>query len=145
MMACWFIFGENGQLPYGNVRIAERLTELQIPTRADTRGKAKRLRGRGEWDARTVANILRDSTLGGIFYANRIQRLSKTEVRQRPRDEWIAIPVPAILDPDLFAAVRRKIDTGRALATRNNTRRFYLLRCRIRCTCGYPLCRSGQP
>lgn len=145
MMARWFILGENDQPPYGIVDIGRRLTELQIPTRADTLGRAKALRGRGEWDARTVANILRDSTLGGIFYANRIQRLSKTEVRQRPREEWVPIQIPAILDADLFAAVQRKIDTGRALATRNNTKRFYLLRCRVRCICGYALCGYGHP
>lgn len=143
MIARWFIFGENGEPPYGIVRIAERLTELQIPTRADTLGRAKTLRSYGHWDVRMVSSILRDSTLSGIFYANRIQRLSKTQTRLRPRDEWIAIPIPAILDADLFAAIQRKIDTGRALSTRNNSRHFYLLRCRIRCSCGYALCGCG--
>jgi site-specific DNA recombinase len=145
MMAHWFLFGENDQPPYGVVDIARRLTELRIPSRSDTLGRTKQLRGRGEWGPQTVANILRDSSLGGIFYANRIERLSKTQSRLRPRDEWLAIPIPAILDADLFAAVQRKFDTGRAMATRNNTQRRYLLRCRIRCSCGYAVCGYGRP
>jgi site-specific DNA recombinase len=144
-MARWFIFGDGDRPPLTILEISRRLTELQIPIRADALGRTKQLRGRGEWDARTVGQILRDPALGGTFYANRYQRLSKTEVRLRPREEWTPIPIPAILDADLYAAVQRKLDTGRALAARNNSRRFYLLRCRLRCACGYALCGYGTP
>jgi site-specific DNA recombinase len=138
LMARWFLFGDDG-MPLSIVQITERLTALRIPTRADTEGRAKKRRGYGEWDIGLVTAILRDSTLGGIFYANRIERLSKTQVRLRPREQWIAIPVPPILDADTYHAIQRKIDAGRNLAKRN-TRRPYLLRCRIRCACGRAIC-----
>jgi site-specific DNA recombinase len=138
MMAEWFLRGDGG-LPLSTVGITRRLTELHIPTRADTQGRAKRLRNYGEWDLSMVTAILRDSSIAGIFYANRYERLSKTEVRLRPREAWIPIAIPPILDQDTFDAIQRKLDEGRNLAKRN-TRRFYLLRCRVRCTCGRALC-----
>jgi site-specific DNA recombinase len=138
MMAQWFLHGDGG-LPLSTVGITRRLTELRIPTRADTLGRAKRLRNYGEWDIATVTAILRDSSIAGTFYANRYQRLSKTEVRLRPREEWIPIAIPSILDQDTFNTIQRKLDEGRNLSKRN-TRRFYLLRCRVRCTCGRAIC-----
>lgn len=142
----WFLFGDSG-VSLSVVAITKRLSELRIPTRADRLGRAKKLRGYGQWDVVTVNKLLRDASIAGTFYANRIQRLSRTEVRKRPRSEWKAIPIPAIIDEQTFDAVQRKLDEGRAMATRNNTRHFYLLRCRVRCTCGYALCgwaRSGE-
>jgi DNA invertase Pin-like site-specific DNA recombinase len=141
MIAQWFLRGDGG-LPLSTRGITRRLTELCIPTRADTLGRAKRLHKYGEWDIAMVAAILRDASIAGTFYANRYERVGKTGVRLRPREAWIPIAIPPILDQDTFNAIQRKLDAGRQLSKRN-TRRLYLLRCRVRCSCGYAVC--GYP
>jgi site-specific DNA recombinase len=58
----------------------------------------------------------------------------------RPPEDWIAVPVPAILSEETFARVQAKLDTNQQTAARN-TRHQHLLRalvscglCRLSCT-----------
>src|SRR5262249_43872581 len=57
--------------------------------------------------------------------------------RPRPRQEWIAIPVPAIVDEQAHQQAAAQLARNSALSFRNNTRNDYLLRCLLSCrTCG---------
>lgn len=123
-------------------RIARRLTDLGVPT---PHGKAR-------WHTSTVRNILTNTAYIGTVYANRYQRQpakkrhsplkkrgSGMTAVERDKEEWIPIPVPAIVDKELFERVQEKLERNRRLASRNNTRHQYLLRGLV--SCG--LCRLG--
>src|SRR5262249_31175826 len=70
----------------------------------------------------------------------------------RPREEWIAIPVPAIIDEPTHQQAAAQLARNAALSFRNNTRNDYLLRCLLTCgTCGLAMfgvtnrARGGRP
>jgi hypothetical protein len=57
--------------------------------------------------------------------------------RPRPREEWIPIPVPAIIDEATHQAALAQLARNSVLNFRRNTRNSYLLRCLLVCrTCG---------
>jgi site-specific DNA recombinase len=47
--------------------------------------------------------------------------------RPRPREEWIDIPVPAIIDERTYHLAQERLQENKKLATRNNTKHQYLL------------------
>ena len=61
--------------------------------------------------------------------------------KPRPREEWIPIPVPAIIDTVTYQYASEQLARNSALSFRNNTRNDYLLRCLLTCrTCGLAMC-----
>ena len=50
-----------------------------------------------------------------------------------PPEEWMAIPVPAIVSQDTFDAAQARLDRNRQFARRNNTAHDYLLRGLVSC------------
>ena len=55
----------------------------------------------------------------------------------RPREEWIAIPVPAIIDQATWARAQEQLARNAVLSFRHNTKYNYLLRCLLTCqACG---------
>src|SRR5262249_60339891 len=60
--------------------------------------------------------------------------------RPRPRDEWIPVPVPAIIDEQTYQHASAQLARNATLSFRNNTRNDYLLRCLLTCqTCGFAM------
>jgi len=53
--------------------------------------------------------------------------------RPTPPEEWIAIPVPAIVSHDTFDAAQARLDRNTQMARRNNTAHEYLLRGLVSC------------
>ncbi len=131
-ICAWYVQRE----PLSVVKIAARLTEQHVPTRADLTGHSSKQRDYAQWDVSTIYRILQHSAHDGIFYAQRYKKVNG-KAQLRPRAEWVPIAIPPLLDPTIAAAIKRKLANGRQLASRNNTQRFYLLRCRIKCACGY--------
>src|SRR4051794_8582848 len=83
--------------------------------------------GKPAWGTSTVTRLLHNEAYIGRVYYNRREtikgapssrgaRRTKTTYRDRPREDWITIPVPAIVDPDLFDRAQR---VGRAHAKWN--------------------------
>jgi site-specific DNA recombinase len=72
--------------------------------------------GKPIWGTSTIDRLLRNEAYIGTMYYNRYESLEgngprgarnrKTRQRERPREEWIAIPVPAIIDRDTFVRVK---------------------------------------
>src|SRR5215212_6452134 len=69
--------------------------------------------GKPIWGTSTLQRLLaNEAHIGRVYYnrretingapASRGARRTKTRYRERPREEWITIPVPAIIDPDTF-------------------------------------------
>jgi site-specific DNA recombinase len=130
--------------PQGTVcRLARRLTELGVPTPG----------GGPRWNVASVRGILRNPSYAGRAVSGRTQ-VAPARGREsamlpagpgvshapRPEEDWITVPVPAIVSAQAFARVQAKLDANQQGAARN-TRREYLLRALISCgacrlTCG---------
>ena len=55
----------------------------------------------------------------------------------RPKEEWIAVRVPALVDPELWELAQTQLATNKERATRNNSKHDYLLRGLLTCgRCG---------
>jgi site-specific DNA recombinase len=116
-------------------RLARRLTDLGVPTP----------RGGPRWNVASVRGILRNPSYAGRALTNRTQvapaRGRKSAMlpagpgishAPRPEEDWIAVPVPAIVSEQTFAQVQAKLDANQQGAARN-TRHEYLLRALISC------------
>jgi site-specific DNA recombinase len=125
--------------------IAKRLRERAVPTR-----KNRKL----GWAQSTVIEILRDPTYKGEAYYNRTKAADAKRPRmstgykdlrpgngrsraKRPREEWIPVRVPAIVDPETWELAQEQLKKNRQRAQRNNTKHRYLLRSLLICgRCG---------
>jgi site-specific DNA recombinase len=117
-------------------QVARRLTDLGLATPA----------GKKRWSVSTVRSILTNHAYTGVAYANRLRvvpskrRLSALRsigkgesAVQRPKEEWIPIPVPSVVTQDVFEQVQAKLLLNRQKASRNNKAHQYLLRGLISC------------
>lgn len=111
-----------------------------------------------KWARSTVRYILRNEAYAGTAYYNKHYFIESVKIRTnvkyrkrikntkrlRPQEEWIPIPVPAIISKDLFSAAQKQLQQNQALAPRNNKKYHYLLRGLLRCgNCGS--CYHGSP
>jgi site-specific DNA recombinase len=96
------------------------------------------------WHSSTLANMLRNTAYIGTLYDGKTQRApglkdpdKKTRSLRQPREEWIAIAVPPIVDPQLFAAAQAQLVQNKAHAKRNRKHAYLLVGGRLRCgQCG---------
>jgi site-specific DNA recombinase len=116
--------------------VAKQLTEAQIPTR----------RGNPRWNVASVRGILCSPVYMGTAYSGRtrpaparVRRLALRPVgpgqtrRPAPLEDWIPIPVPAIVSEETFAAVQARLARNTQMARRNNTAHDYWLRGLVSC------------
>ncbi len=130
--------------------IARRLTAAGAPTAT----------GRPSWGPTSVGGILRNTSYRGVAYGTREQRVPArrryplsgrvarpsggVSAHARPADVWIAVPVPALVTPELFAAAQERLARNRAWSPRN-TQGEYLLRRLVSCRrCGRAACVSNN-
>jgi len=74
------------------------------------------------------------------FYPKR----SNSSSRARPKEDWISIPVPQIIDAQLYARATERLKENVKLSPRNNKKYNYLLSGLVRCQeCGYSI--YGKP
>jgi len=106
---------------------------------------------RGVWNTSSLHNMLRNKTyIGeghwGSSYSvvpvkpikiEKYKKMRKSSRRMKPEEEWIAskIPVPAILDRDLFERTRAQLKKNSTFSARNK-KYEYLLSGKIFCECG---------
>jgi site-specific DNA recombinase len=67
-------------------------------------------------------------------YKNR--HTNKTSRKSRPREEWLLIEVPSIVDRKLFAKVQKRLLLNKKFSRRNNSKNDYLLTGLVYCDCG---------
>jgi site-specific DNA recombinase len=131
--------------------IAQQLTREGIPT-PGARGICgpKHTRAPGHWLPGTLLEILRNATYTGIMHFGKTVRLpgrknpdKKTRYLRTPHEQWIAIPVPPIIDQALFAVAQAQRTRNAQLSKRNRKRSYLLCNQRLRCRqCGRVM--SGQ-
>jgi len=130
----WYIYGDEYDGPLSIRAIARKLTGLGIPTRGDRDGHVKKRHGRCVWQPGVVSKILKRETYSGTWYYNKNDFSEKQ--KGRPKDEWIAVEVPAIIDRDLWEKAQARLQHNKSFA-RRNTKWPYLLRGRLTClACG---------
>ena len=113
---------------------------------------------RGVWSTSTLSTMLRHKGyIGqahwGSSYAvipdnprntSKYRKNRKSSRRTKPETEWIApnIPIPQIIQEDLFDKVQIQLKTNFELCKRN-TKNHYLLGGKIFCSCGKKRCGEG--
>lgn len=96
-------------------RIAKDLTDRGVPTK----------RNKGVWHRQVIKQILEQPAYAGIFYANkwntegmginkfRKNDADKVKIALRPKNEWIAIPCPAIIPKEWWSIAQDKLNNNR--------------------------------
>jgi site-specific DNA recombinase len=129
--------------------IDERLTIRQILRRLNF-GPWFPRSGRRPWSPSVVHHILSDPVYAGTAYSNRYEYVAPQKPRARkpgyggkgcrklrPKDQWIAIPVPAIIDQESWDRAQAQLARNAVLSFRNNHKHNHLLRCLLTCgACG---------
>jgi site-specific DNA recombinase len=119
-------------------QITKRLNEMKIPPRRAAR-----------WHQASVRGILTNESYAGTAYYNRRMSIEPKKRRDptiypkqeksshclRPREEWIPISVPAIIDQETYERAQEQLKRNQWNAPRN-TRYQYLLRRLVKCGCG---------
>lgn len=139
-------YTEQASLSLG--RLAYRLNEQQTPGPAG-----------GCWNTSTLGRMLRQPAYKGTAYYCRHQTdysgigqrrrqgqgtLHYPRYKLRPAEEWIAIPVPPLVDEATWQAAQERLEMNARFAQRNS-QRTYLLRGLLVCgTCGHTLQGSTQ-
>ena len=124
--------------------IAKKLSDDGIPTP----------RGGIRWNPSSIRGIFRSPVYAGMAYSDRnrsvpsVSRKSALQPvgpgksrRPAPREDWIGIPVPAIVSQEIYDAAQQRLDENKHMSRRNNHRHNYLLRglvscgkCRLACS-----------
>ena len=117
--------------PATRYRVAKRLTAAQIPTR----------RGTPRWNVASVRGILCSPVYMGTADSGRTHpapvRVRPSALRPvgpgqtrrpAPPEDWLPIPVPAIVSEETFAAVHARLARNTHMARRHHTAHAYLLR-----------------
>lgn len=131
--------------------LARWLTESKIPTRT----------GKDRWDRTVIWAMLKNPAYAGrAAYLktgvtdrrpaiNRVARLQGRAVSRnyakfdRPQDEWITIPVPAIVDEATFEAAAGRLADNRRFAARNTKVPCLLTGLAACSSCGYAYYRTS--
>jgi site-specific DNA recombinase len=132
--------------------IAKKLSDESIPTP----------KGGLRWNASSIRGILHSPTYAGMAYSgctrsvpavNRKSPLKPVgpgeSKRPAPREDWIGIPVPAIVSQEIYDAAQQRLDENKQMSRRNNHKHNYLLRGLVSCgkclmSCSGRTVRSGH-
>ena len=114
----------------GSRSIAVRLTEEGIPTQT----------GKPMWRQSYVHHVLGNATYTGTWVYGKSRHMSTEDgmkVYDQPRDTWIDIPIPQLIDDETWERVQ-KVKKQRSSKAKRNTKVLYLLQHLLRCgECGH--------
>ncbi len=131
-------------------QIYRRLNALGVETR----------RGKSTWDRSTVWAMLRNPAYQGTACFGKTEHTERKKVtrllrkrggfsprcscsRERPREEWIEIPVPPIIKESTFSLAQERLERNKQFSSRH-TKEPTLLQGLLVCSeCGYALYRTS--
>ncbi|MGI6705446.1 MAG: recombinase family protein [Clostridia bacterium] len=131
------LFTENNPSIKGITGIANHLTQLGIPTKKHA----------AAWSKQVVRQILMNRTYIGEFYHNRWNTEGmlgnkykdfpeRIPIRKRPKEEWILVRCPPIVEKDVFLYAQKILEQSRRRWA-GTSKRNYLLSGLLRCgICG---------
>lgn len=118
--------------------------------------------GKTFWERSVIWGMLRNPAYKGsaaFRKTTRVKRIKKTKLalssknplrselsstRDRPKEDWIYIPVPVIIEEKIFDFAQQKLKDNIKFAPRNNKKHSYLLSGLLRCKiCSYSI--YGKP
>jgi site-specific DNA recombinase len=102
----WYVRGDETGKRLSQTAIAQKLTEMGVPTWSDVHGtNFERKADYGEWARSAIAKILVNQTYIGTWHYGKRGR-SNTN----PKDNWLAIEAPeiAIIEPEVFKAAQKR-------------------------------------
>ena len=122
----------------GITAIADRLTERKVPSPADHAGRARygNTRPFGTWTIQHIYPLLSQTAYSGTYSLYRTKRISKTRSTKQAPENHYQVPVPAIVEPVIWAAAQDRRARGQS-ESRGNQVHEYLVGRRIACMCGY--------
>jgi site-specific DNA recombinase len=121
----WYVYGDEEHGPLPGHTIATRLREMGVPTRTNGARRFENL-----WTGPNVLRLLANETYTGEWYYNKTKTIERVDPKtgkkkkvhsvKRPREEWLGpVEVPAIIEPELFAAARERAGRNLAFSRRN--------------------------
>jgi len=137
----------------------EGLSIGQIYRRLDALGVETR-RGKSAWDRSTVWAMLRNPAYQGTACFGKTEHTERKKItrrlrkrggfsprcscsRERPREEWIEIPVPPIIKESTFSLAQERLERNKQFSSRH-TKEPTLLQGLLVCSeCGYALYRTS--
>ena len=145
----WYLYGDESGKPLSMNAIAKKLTNVGVPTRGDKQSHFFKKRDQGVWAAAMIRRILGNETYTGTWYYGKTKMMEDGKKRKpkpkcgfgkqvrRPRDEWIAVTVPVIIDEETFKRATARIKVNAEQSDRS-AKHEYLLGRRLRCAkCNY--------
>lgn len=117
-------------------------------------------KGQSPWERTTVWAMLRNPAYQGAACFGKTERAERQKVtrllrrrggfsprssatKERPREEWIPIPVPTIVSPETFALAQERLQQNKVFASRH-TKELTLLQGMLICrVCGYAYYRTS--
>lgn len=138
--------------------VAEGTSLREVIRKLQEEGIPPKKQKRDTWTKGPVVRLLQNTTYIGEHYYNKSEaivtqnpknpaqkyrRIKKTGRRVRPKEEWLPIKTPKIIDKDLFEKVQKQLELNVKFKHRNNKRNNYLLTGILECECGKP--RTGDP
>ena len=130
--------------------VTRKLNERAVPTAS----------GRGRWERSTVWSMLRNPAYKGKACFGKTRQMPRKSVQrtlrlsggvagattgghEKPREEWIEIPVPAIVSEETFALAEERLETNKALAPRRTVTPSVVQGLVSCAKCGYALYRTS--
>ncbi len=130
--------------------IARRLNGRKVPTRF----------AKSRWERSQVRAMLRNPAYAGKAAFGKTERAERQRVtrrlrqkggflarcgahRERPKEQWIGIEVPALLSQETFARAAEKLEENRRFSKRNTKEPTLLQGLLVCAQCGYSLYRSS--
>ena len=125
--------------------IARQLTQQRVLTRWGTLGVRKTVTDPWTWATTRVSHMLKFEGYLGRLYAGRERMVNGKRVKQ-PREAWVPITIPAIIDQDTFDAVGERLIQNRLRSRRNRKHEYLLSAYTLRCgLCGGGMTGSIHP
>ena len=134
----WYCFGDESGQPLSIAGIAKKLTAMGVESYADTRQKHIKLMDKGTWCESIIRRILGRETYAGVWTWASSKRKEYREVIDKDMPTDIKIPVPVIIDRDLFELAQQRRSQRSKYSNRKKYK--YLLVGHIKCgDCGYAM------
>jgi site-specific DNA recombinase len=139
----------------------ERLTITNVRRKLENANEVTRT-GKKRWNPSSIYSMLKNPTYTGsaVFGKTRVGPMRERFGVRRgsspyskngyssypvPPEEWITIPVPPIVDPQVFESVQEQLRENKRLARCRSRGATYLLQGLLTCShCGYSFCGSEQ-
>ena len=128
--------------------VDEHLSTYQMTKRINETGWRTR-QGNPHWSAGYIRNLLGNAVYRGMYYYNKRKLVPATRRNMptkeplkprrtgrvvRPKEEWIAIEVPAIVDAETWELAQQQLRLNRERSPRNTKKHAYLLQSLLICS-----------